>query len=341
MRHLVLFAFLLVLTSQTLPAQKPLHTTADYAKAFGILNSLGGKMDMSLSDALKSMKGLKKVKGSPDFRTECTYAVNENGLKALTFYFDKDKKEPLYEMIMEFEDADSLAAFCAADLGPSTHPRLEEHWIMSVTEEGLAFIVWRFENKLVMASNLPDTELAEDYTFQFDQDFITKFNQPATESDGPPPTLDETPAEGLPADHEFTVLLNLFFGNALSNFESLRGEPVEGKKDVFQVIIDSQVQDNTLIRKNANNTWRLEAKLFMNENLVDAQNNYNAIVTVIQKMEALEYQLAKKSEYSTNTGSTYIWDVRSLDGDDLGVILKVQLYAAGQDLYSVRMEVGK
>ena len=51
--------------------------------------------------------------------------------------------------------------------------------------------------------------------------------------------------------------------------------------------------------------------------------------------------LAKKSEYSTNTGSTYIWDVRSLDGDDLGVILKVQLYAAGQDLYSVRMEVGK
>jgi hypothetical protein len=58
-------------------------------------------------------------------------------------------------------------------------------------------------------------------------------------------------------------------------------------------------------------------------------------------MEALEYQLAKKSEYSTNTGSTYIWDVRSLDGDDLGVILKVQLYAAGQDLYSVRMEVGK
>jgi hypothetical protein len=339
MRNTVLSTFLLVFSSLSLQAQKPLHTTEDYGKAFSILHTLGGEMEMSLSTAEQSWKGLKKLENGLDFRTECTYPVNENGLKELTFYFDKDKTEPLYEMILEFEHADTLAAFCAKDLGASNHPGLGDHWIMSITEEGQAFIVWRYENKLVFATNLSDTELADDPAFQFDQDFIYTFNHPLEEPEGDSPTQDERSADSLPADHEFTVLLNLFIGNALSNFEALKGEPMEGKKGRFNLVIDNELQANALISNNGSKTWRLEAELFMNEPLEDARNNYNAIVTVIQKLEALEYQLVKKSEDSNKKGQSYIWDVSSLEGKRLGVTLKVQLYASGEDLYSVRMEV--
>jgi hypothetical protein len=290
---------------------------------------------------MENIKGLKKMDPVMDFRTECLYRVNESGLNDITFYFDKDNHEPLYEIIMDFEDADTLATFIAKDLGPSNHPRLDDHWVMSITPEGQAYILWRFENKLIFAANLPGTELDGDYTFELDQDYINKFNNTTDTDTGGNEPAPAASTQDLPADHEFTQLLNEIFGQALVDFQGMKGAPIEGKKDAFLCIIDGEEQADVVIRKSANNTWRLEAKIGTYESLDDARNGYNALKTTIQNLEALEYSLSKKSEYSTNTGNTYIWDVQSLDGEALGLILKLQLYASGGDTYSIRLEIGK
>ncbi|MCC6411994.1 MAG: hypothetical protein IT270_10065 [Saprospiraceae bacterium] len=337
----LIITLLLTLPGLSIQAQTRKHTTVDYGNAFGILSSSGGQMDMGLAAAMENIKGLKKLDPVMDFRTECLYPVNESGLNNITFYFDKDNHEPLYEIIMDFEDADTLAAFIAKDLGVSNHPRLDDHWVMSISPEGTAYILWRFENKLIFAANLPGTELEGDYTFELDQDFITRFNNGTDTNTGSTEPAPAISTQELPADHEFTQLLNQIFGQALVGFEGMKGAPLEGKKDAYLCIIDGEEQADVVIRKNANNSWRLDAKIGTYEGLDTARDAYNALKTTIQNLEALEYTLSKKSEYSTNTGNTYIWDVQSLDGEALGMILKLQLYASGQSTYSVRLEIGK
>lgn len=341
MKHKVLMASLFALCALSAEAQQPgsgdLKTVANYSKAFEIISSLGLKIDMPQEKTLKSVKGLKKEKSGLDFRTEYVYEVHENGLNALTLYFDKDHHDPLYEIILDFENADTLEALCKKDLGPGNHPRLEEHWILNLTPEGLAFILWRFENKLIMAANLPDTEFADDYTFQLDQAFIDDFLKKSAAVDenntSPEAKMDWS------NDQILTQMLNQCIANATNDFEGMKGELVDGKKDLYHSMVS--YGENTFIRKTANNTWRLETRIVQNQELSTAQASYQTSLNSIQSLEALEFRLIKKSEYSTNTGNTYLWEVQSLDGDASGIVLKLQLYAAGQGLYSVLLEVGK
>ena len=340
MQYKLLFLLQLVLlscaTAQSSPASD-LKTVADYSKAFDIMGTLDLKVDLSQEAILKSTKGLKKEKSGLDFRTEYTYEVRENGLNSLTLYFDKDHHHPLYEIIMDFENADTLEALCKKDLGPGNHPSLEEHWIMNLTQEGLAFILWRFENKLVMAANLPDTEFADDVTFQFDQTFIDEFLQNnASETGNVPPDNTE---KDLTDDQILTQMLNQCMESATDNFEKMKGELAEGKKDTYSSLVT--YGPNTFIRKTPNDTWRLETRIVQNLELDAARNSYQTTLARIQGLEALEYRLLKKSEYSSNTGNTYLWEVQSLDGETTDIILKLQLYAAGKGLFSVLLEVGK
>jgi len=340
-KYSFIITLFLAMHGLSIQAQTRKHTSVDYGNAFGILSGSGGQMDMSLASAMQNIKGLKKIESGMDFRTECLYRVNESGLNEITFYFDKDNHEPMYEIIMDFEDADTLATFIAKDLGPSNHPRLEDHWVMSVSTEGVAYILWRFENKIIFAANIPGSELDGDYTFELDQEFINKFNNTANTNTGGNESAPAVSNQDLPADHDFTQLLNQIFGQALVGFEGMKGAPIEGKKDAFLCIIDGEEQPDAVIRKNASSGWRMEAKIGTYQSLDTARDAYNALKTTIQNLEALEYSLTKKSEYSTNTGNTYIWDVQSLDGEAIGLILKLQLYASGKGTYSVRMEMGK
>jgi len=341
MKFKLLLLCLLALSSPVLIAQKAVPTSqktvADYSKAFEIIGKLGIKVDMPLETMLKSIKDMKKSADVLDFRTEYTLVLNENGLKDLTFYFDKENHQPLYEVIMEFDNADTLEALCIMDLGPSNHPTLVEHWIMNLNREGLAFILWRFENKLVMAANLPDTEFADDYIFQFDQAFIEAFLNNNTEGGSNP--ADQVSDGEMPPDQVLTQTLNQYITSAITDFEDLKGDPVEGKKDSYFALLP--FGENTVIRKTASNAWRLETRLVLNQELEAARADYQSFIKQIQGLEALEYRLNKKSEYTTNTGNTYLWEVQNMDGDAIGVILKLQLFAAGKGLYSILMEVGK
>ena len=342
MRYHIITTCLLAVLSLHLVGQSTVpHSAEEYGKAFTEASGLGFKMDMPLPSAMELMKGLKVAESGMDFRTECTYSFHKNGLKELTFYFDKDNHQPLYEIIIEFEDADTLEALCVQDLGPGNHPRLQEHWIMSLTPDGYAFIIWRFENKLIMASNLADTELAGDYTFEFDQAFIEQFLKNAgSEADVNSNT--PTPPTDIPADLLVTQTLSLFIENAPLNYETLKGEAVPGKTNVYYALVflgdDPQ---NTNIRKKDSDTWTIESKVIANRTLEEARIDYQALIKQIEGLEALGYNLVKKSEYATNTSNTYLWDVQNLDGDALGIGFKVVMYAAANSTFAIKIVVGK
>jgi hypothetical protein len=346
MRNSIIYCTFFTFFIQILVAQTPMptlkKTVANYGEAFGVVGTLGLKLDDSRITATSANEHLVKSETSFDFRDEYTLEVNQNGLQNITFYFDKDNHAPLYELILEFEDADTLAALCEIDLGASNHPRLEDHWIMNLSPEGVAFIMWRFENKIIMAANLPDTELAGDYTFEFDQEFINNFYNTTTQTDEVPATEYIEPHIEMPADQALTEILNEYISQSTQDFAGLKGDAIEGKKDEYQCNLPlGDHTEYTNIRKKSNNTWRLESKISANEALAIARIDYESAQKSIENLEALNYRLVKKSEYSTNTGNTYIWEVQNLDGITLNVIMKLQLYAAGDNGFAVRLEVGK
>jgi hypothetical protein len=337
MKNTLFIAFLLLFATQTTA-----QTIDDYGTIFLSTTEIGFKLSMSQKDALQLSNKLKKEKNLLDFREEYILKVNEKGLKEVTFYFDKDGEKPLYELIYEFENADSVEVLLNAAFGPASHPRLAEHWILSINDQNVAFMIWRFENKIIMAANLPDTELADEYSFQFDQAFIDEMHAKNTQESNvtEPDTTVYIP--DAPVDQQLTQLINSYIENALLDFEGIKGDPVVGKKDEYLTLLPYGDDVNgTVIRKNTNNVWRIEAKLAIKESLVNAQTVFDNMKSQLVSLEALEYHLVKKSDYATNTAKTFIWTVQNLDGDPLGIIMKLQLYAAGGGLYSVRLEIGK
>jgi hypothetical protein len=330
--HLIL-AISCALSFPALQAQ----TCEEYAKEMEkIFNGI--RIGLPVDSVKLALPGIKKVGGGMDFRDEYLYNVKKNGLQEVTFYFDKDGEKPLYEIIFEFKDADSTHQLVRMMFGEPSHPTLDDHWVLGLGENGISSLVWTFENRMVLAVNLPDTELTGESSFELPQDFIDKMN--GIDSDTPVPNASSDP-EPTPDDAMITLQLNSYIANALTDFEHFKGEAIAGKKDEFEAAIAFSTAENTIIRRKTGTSWRLESRITTQSSVDEARSYFESLKKTIESLEALEYRLVKKSEYSTNTGNTFIWDVQTLDGDPLAVIVKLQLYAAGTGRYSVKMEIGK
>lgn len=88
------------------------------------------------------------------FRQEVVINPNKNNIKEVTLYFDKDTNQPLYEYIIEFDDAPARDAYVRSSLGAPNHDG-EWKWKQ---DDGLVVKAWTFMNKLVIAIVYPETE---------------------------------------------------------------------------------------------------------------------------------------------------------------------------------------
>jgi hypothetical protein len=335
MKYIILF----LLTSCYVQAQD----VKDYNTAFNNAIALGFKMDMPL-DTVKTLfkTDFEATPDSSEIRIIYQYDPKQYGLDNITFYFDQDGSQPLYAVFLQFSNPDTLAAFCQKKLGTPDHPGMEEHWIIALDQYGTATLFWRDENFLVMATNLPETELFGMENFDLGKVFIAE--HVAEQNGGWTGNEAEIVIDSVfgPPDKELTTTINTIIEYALIDFEGMKDDPIPGKMNEYQTLLSlSEDPENTIIRKNVNNTWRLESKIATKVPLEEAQNTYHDMQTQLEKLEALEYRLLKKSEYASNTANTYIWEIESLDGENLGVIMKLQLYYSGEEAFSVRLEVGR
>jgi len=117
------------------------------------------KFGMSLDDFKKKNKLATDAQASTSFRTEYRQTKIGKDIKQVTYYFDAENNKPLYEMIIEFNDATGLDAHCSKKLGA---PNDNEEWKWT-TKEGYTFKAWRFGNSLVYALGLPSTEWGNEW----------------------------------------------------------------------------------------------------------------------------------------------------------------------------------
>ena len=114
---------------------------------------------MSFDDFAKKNKSATAAKARTSFRLEYLDKDAGQDLKGVTYYFDAENNKPLYEMIIEFKDAQGLDAHCSKKLGV---PNDGKGWKWT-TRDGYVFKAWRFSNTLVCALGLPSTEWEKEW----------------------------------------------------------------------------------------------------------------------------------------------------------------------------------
>lgn len=113
---------------------------------------------MSLDNFTKKNKTA-TTSGSMSFRIEYLEKDAGQDIKNVTYYFDAEDDQPLYEMIIQFNDVQALDAHCSKKLGPANDGK-QWKW---TTKEGHIFKAWRFSNTLVLALGLPSTEWEKEW----------------------------------------------------------------------------------------------------------------------------------------------------------------------------------
>jgi hypothetical protein len=321
--------------------QAEFHKIEDYGKA--LVTIFESKMQLKMGgDSLKILfPKIKFNKKSPDFRNEYILSINENGLKEVTFYTTKKDKKPLYEVIFEFENADTVLYLAEMMFPNVQHPILEKHWVLSIDEKmdnGNYDVstAWVSENRLIIAFNLPGSELEEAESFKFSDDFINGYNKKES--------TNASTDENSDTDNNVATSLtvnNLIFA-AINDFTDQKTDLMPNKKEEYDASnFVTLSQEQAIIRKSAAGNWRLEVRFPSYSTSDDAKETLENTVKYYQNLEGLEYRLVKKSDATTANGRTYIWDIHHLDDAETGVILKWQAYPMSNGQFGLKMELGK
>ncbi|MBK6966511.1 MAG: hypothetical protein IPH20_22095 [Bacteroidales bacterium] len=313
------------------------YTCEDYSRAIVAFFESGIKITTP-SDSIPLLLPEAEFQGSVfDFKEEYLIQDYRPGLQNVTLVCDKDGDKPLYELIFEFENADSTLKFAELMFGVPNHPQLDHYWVITVVSKEMVFLGWTFNNKLVLACNLPGTEMEDSEDFILSDEFIAAFN--GTEN-----TSVETNAVNNDTDDNVatSLAINNLIIAAMNDFDQFKTDLMPNKTAEYNAVSYVNFgQEQAIVRKNAAGNWRLEVRFAPYATSEEAKQVLENTITFYQTLEGLEYRLVKKSDLDTGNGRNYIWDIQTMDDESTGIILKWQSYPASNGMFGLKMELGK
>jgi len=319
------------------PYVKNEYSCEDYSLAIVAFFDSGIKITTP-ADSIPLLLPEAEFQGSVfDFKEEYLIQGYRPGLQNVTLVCDTDGDKPLYELIFEFENADSTLKFAELMFGMPNHPKLDNYWVISVVSKEMVFLAWTFNNKLVLACNLPGTELEDSEDFFLSDEFIAKFN--GTEN-----TSEETNVTNSNTDDNAatSLVINDLIITALNDFDQFKTNLMPNKTAEYNAAAYVNFgQEQAVVRKNAAGNWRLELRFAPYATSEEAKQVLENTITFYQTLEGLEYRLVKKSDLDTANGRNYIWDIQTMDDESTGIILKWQSYPASNGMFGLKMELGK
>jgi hypothetical protein len=323
------------------PENDGTSTVEDYARELSNVFDEKFKLKMSSDTLIELFPTVKLDKNSLDFRNEYSLPINKSGLKHANFYGIKNGNKAIYEVILEFANADTLMRLAELMFPNLNHPSLENHWILNIEPKSdngsnLVSMAWVYENKMILAVNLPNSELEKEGSFQLADDFIEAYLKQLN-----PNKTDEENTDN--SDNEATSLtVNKLIAAAAKDFEDNKTDLMPNKKEEYDASAFVTLgQEQAVIRKNAAGNWRLEVRFPVYSDAETAKGSFEKTIAFYQSLEGLEYRLVKKSDLTTANGRTYIWDIQTLDDAATGLVLKWQTYPTSNGQFGIKMELGK
>lgn len=319
------------------PISRNGYRCEDYSQAIADIFDSGIKIGMPADSIPFLLPKAKLQREGFDFKEEYLLPSNENGLEEVTFVCDKDGDKPLYEVIFEFDNADSTRKLTEMMFGAPNHPVLDDYWVIAINGKNAVSLIWTFNNKLVIACNLAGTEMEDSEDFMLSDEFIAAFN--GTENTTP---ANENTSVDTDDNEATSLAVNNLIVAAANDFDAFKTELMPNKAADYNAANYVQMgQEQAIVRKNAAGNWRLEVRFAAYNSSTEALNVLENTINFYQSLEGLEYRLVKKSDLSTSNGRTYIWDIQTMDDESTGIILKWQSYPTSNGMYGLKMELGK
>jgi hypothetical protein len=332
-------------TDEVAPEADLMNTVEGYGKELSAVLESNFKLKTTADSLKYFFPSIKMDKNSPDFRNEYALPINKNGLKQVDFYSVKKGNKGVYEVIFEFENADTVMRLAELMFPNINHPILENHWVLNIEDKSdnglnLVSMAWVYENRMILAVNLPNSELEKEESFKLSDEYIADFLKKESGEPAPDKPAEET---NNSTENEATSLaVNNLIAEAIKGFEDNKTELMPNKKEEYNAASFVTLgQEQAVIRKNAAGNWRLEVRFPSYATSDEAKAVFENTLTFYQTLEGLEYRLVKKSDLNTANGRTYIWDVQTMDDQSTGVILKWQSYPTSNGQFGIKMELGK
>ena len=144
------FSFVILVSCGTTKKANNIH-----AKQLGYLPSEfhNTYLGMPLA-AFKKSRVTAKPGKTEEFRSVFIEEFDKGDIKSVAYYFGTKEEMPLYEYVIDYHLKEKRDAFVASNLGK---PNSGEEWSFD-SNEGFKIKAWLFQNKLVVAGIIKDTE---------------------------------------------------------------------------------------------------------------------------------------------------------------------------------------
>ena len=314
-------------------------TVLDYNKAINTYMESRVRLELDADSISVFLPTAIKKSQSLNYREEYIHKVQKNGLKQVSIMTNKGDKRVVYELIFEFDDADSTLLWAEQGLvGFPKHPSLDNHWVMFIdekTSDDYRFVemAWVYENKLILAGNVLNSEFEKGEEFILTDEYAEKWKVAMKGG------ATKGPYNNPERDARIVEQINAYLESAIDNFDNMLGEALGNNK--FESKIKYEDAEKTIIRKNSVGKCRLEATFSSGD--IDHANFVYDVHNYSINLEALAYRLVLKTEVgkAAEAGRTQVWDVHTLDDVSTGIIIKLQTYKTSTGSFAVRMEIGK
>lgn len=250
------------------------------------------------------------------FRDEIVEKVGKNNLEQITYYFDKDGDKLLYEIIIEFSDEPTRQAAAEKLLGAPNHPEMADHWIAGVSNN-VVNIAWAFNNKLVIAANLPGTEWTDDPMFKLPEGFELYKHLPG---------MSEWAQEDM---KRFISTLETQLEAGTTGFADIKSpEEMDGYFTCTAPLAGAEVSN---IFKNDEDKW------VVSNTLVSGANGENAALwkldaeNVLGKLETQKIKLTRSKSKPGYGGTVDLFEVSDKAGKSTGMQVGVLQYEWGAE----------
>ena len=273
------------------------------------------------ADFLQQKPDLGQPDGAMGFRNEIVETIEQDGLQSVTYYFDNDGNQPLYELILEFSSPELRSAVIEKLFGPANHPEAPDHWILGVQDEVVS-LGWMFASKFVLAANLPGTEWYGDSMFRLPPGFEPYKNLP-------PPS--EWPKAEIT---RFFKDLQLQFDAAATGFVDLKGEAVDNyflcKQTIGMAALSAVLEDDKK---------QLKINNIMASDMTagHAADWVASLTKILDEVEPDRYRLQRTSFKTLFGKAAVMWNVVDKQGQPSGA--RVGVLAYGEQLQSVFLVV--
>jgi hypothetical protein len=317
MQYLKICLFL-ILSSTFCAAQTTVETaTKRVVQTLGKLSLGTGKAEF-----VRQKPSLTNFDDGMVFRLEIKETVGVDGLESVTYYFDRDGDQPLYELILTFSNEALRTGVTEKMFGPANYPDKPDHWILGV-QDAVVSIGWAFDASYVIAANLPYTEWYGDAKFKLPAGFEMHKNLP-------PPT--QWPKEEIV---RFFDDLQLQIDAGLEQFEKVKGEKIDNYFQCTQPIEMAMI--SAVIEDADTHKFMINNLLVADMDIIDAVNWKAEMDKILEGPVPGRYRL-KRTDFKTIFGKTAgVWNVTDASGKATGVQLGLVVY--GEVLQGVYLVV--